>query len=48
MNPAHNQCMGCQAKWPLVACRLNPALQLHKVEGGYRGEVVACTKDRYQ
>lgn len=36
-----NQCMGCQAGWPL-----NPRGS-HVVIGGYPGEIVACTKDRY-
>lgn len=35
-----NQCMGCQAGWPIRGGN-------HKVVGGYPGELVACTKERY-
>lgn len=38
---AANQCMGCQAGWLLVD-------HSHQVVGGYQGEIVRCTKDRYQ
>ena len=35
-----NQCMGCQAKWPVHH-------RWHEVVGGYPHERVACTADRY-
>jgi hypothetical protein len=35
------QCMGCQAGWPM-----HGITSLHEVQGGYKGEVVACTRDR--
>ena len=52
-----NQCMGCQAGWPLDTARelrrrregkpVGP-LFVHRVPPpGYPGEVVACTADRY-
>lgn len=50
---SENQCMGCQAGWPLkqyVTSRSGfrvPAW-FHDVEGGYPHEVVSCTKDRYE
>ena len=37
-----NQCMGCQAGWPL-----DMPLGWHQVQGGYPGERVSCTADRY-
>ena len=39
---AVNQCMGCQAGWPLNK------YGKHIVEGGYPHESVACTKERYE
>ncbi len=41
-----NQCMGCQAGWPLKP-RLVGSFFVHEVVGGYPHEIVACTKDRY-
>ncbi len=38
-----NQCMGCQAGWPLT-----PTRDRHAVVGGYPGEGVACTRARYE
>jgi hypothetical protein len=52
---AVNQCMGCQAGWPLIeeprAMRLGPPLRVHRVVGGYEEpwvERVVCTRDRYE
>ncbi len=39
---ARNQCMGCQAGWPMRG----PAM--HAVKGGYPWEVVGCTRARYE
>ena len=40
-----NQCQGCQAGWEVVKSVYGDLL--HRVEGGYKNEVVGCTKDRY-
>lgn len=37
---AMNQCMGCQAVWPLTG-------RAHLVIGGYHNERVFCTKGKY-
>lgn len=47
-----NQCMGCQAGWKtkdISVWRNIPtqAYTVHLVEGGYPGEIVQCTKERY-
>lgn len=52
-----NQCMGCQAGWPLVLRQAHGArpqvigmdgsYYVHTVVGGYPHESVACTADRY-
>jgi hypothetical protein len=50
-----NQCMGCQAGWPMVSacyqrrehgqdCACRTA---HAVRGGYTHELVGCTAGRY-
>lgn len=36
-----NQCMGCQAGWPMRNANT------HIVQGGYKGELVGCTAARY-
>lgn len=45
-----NQCQGCQAGWDLVEHKPWPKdseiIQMHKVEGGYEGELVVCTKPK--
>ena len=43
-----NQCQGRQAGWPTVDRKLKGKSDLHKVEGGYKGELIACTKDKYE
>lgn len=44
-----NQCQGCQAGWKTK--KHNPygggSMEFHEVEGGYDGELVFCTKNRY-
>ena len=47
-----NQCKGCQAGWPLkksvlFGCVENP-FWLHEVIGGYKVEIVACTRGDYE
>lgn len=47
-----NQCMGCQAGWPRkwVGYRIRDKARgyhVHEVLGGYPGEIVSCTRDRY-
>ncbi len=47
-----NQCMGCQAGWPrkwygLKVRDKDRGFHGHAVEGGYPGEIVGCTADRY-
>lgn len=37
-----NQCMGCQAGWPI-----REGTNCHEVSGGYPGELVACTAEMY-
>jgi hypothetical protein len=41
-----NQCMGCQSGWPLKWHAVG-APAYHCVVGGYPGERVACTKEKY-
>ncbi len=41
-----NQCMGCQAGWPLIPGHFSTR-PLHEVIGGYHWEVVGCTAERY-
>lgn len=41
-----NQCMGCQAGWPLETRGAHSSI--HLVVGGYAGEICSCTKDKYQ
>lgn len=40
---AISQCQGCMANWPFLIEGSN----LHEVQGGYKGELVGCTRDRY-
>ncbi len=46
-----NQCQGCQAGWPTEKHKPWPVgskpMEFHLVEGGYKGEKVFCTKERY-
>lgn len=49
-----NQCMGCQAGWKReIRQRMGHTLgqnlvyYFHRVVGGYPGETVVCTKDKY-
>lgn len=48
----NNQCQGCQAGWPTVEHKpwpkWTPVMIFHIVKGGYKGERVMCTKDRYK
>lgn len=47
-----NQCQGCQAGWPAKKHKPWPEgskqMTFHKVVGGYKGELVFCTKDKYK
>ena len=47
-----NQCQGCQAGWPTTNHNPWPkgskVFVFHEVVGGYKGEKVLCTKDRYE
>ena len=47
-----NQCQGCQAGWKTEAHNPWPkgskSMVFHFVEGGYKGEQVICTKDKYR
>jgi len=47
-----NQCQGCQAGWKTEAHNPWPKgskpMVFHFVEGGYKGERVICTKDKYR
>jgi hypothetical protein len=49
-----NQCMGCQAGWPLTVVTLRGRNRttvdapVHRVPDGYPGEVVGCTRGRYE
>lgn len=47
-----NQCQGCQAGWPIKTDKPWPkgskTMTFHEVIGGYKGEIVLCTKDRYE
>ncbi len=47
-----NQCQGCQAGWPAEIHKPWPkgskTIAFHNVIGGYKGEKVLCTKDRYK
>ena len=46
-----NQCMGCQAGWPIKRVykgRDGRVYETHEVVGGYFGEGVGCTKERYE
>ena len=58
MSDIKNQCQGCQAGWPMapsIGMKLTKGSQeltylppdSHLVSGGYKGEIVVCTKDRY-
>ena len=46
-----NQCQGCQAGWELEPHNPWPKgskkMAFHSVKGGYEGEKIFCTKDRY-
>jgi hypothetical protein len=42
-----NQCMGCQAGWPCEYL-IKWGYYRHSVTGGYPGEGVVCTKNRYK
>lgn len=42
-----NQCMGCQANWPTRINQFGGHV-IHEVQGGYPGEIVGCTKERYE
>lgn len=44
--PDANQCMGCQAGWPVRVNRYRTGL-VHQVVGGYLDEVVGCEADQY-
>lgn len=39
-----NQCMGCQAGWARSRAAYSQTY-IHSVDGGYAGEIVACTCD---
>ena len=41
-----NQCQGCMAGWEIVETCFGTLA--HKVEGGYNGELVGCTKHLYK
>jgi len=47
-----NQCQGCQAGWERFTYRPGSktgiGIEMHRVEGGYKTEVVCCTASRYQ
>jgi hypothetical protein len=47
-----NQCQGCQAGWKIKEHKPWPKgskpMNFHIVEGGYKGELLFCTKDRYK
>lgn len=43
--PSKNQCQGCQANWETEVWM---GTIFHYVDGGYKGEKVVCTKDRYE
>ena len=43
-----NQCQGCTANWPTKEVDLyGKKVIVHLVQGGYNGEIVACTKHLY-
>lgn len=47
---SNNQCMGCQAGWPLVtrtSFRGAHTYEVHEVVGGYPHEIVSCTRSHY-
>lgn len=39
-----NQCQGCQRGWPTVQTQLG---KMHRVNGGYQGELCACSAHLY-
>lgn len=46
-----NQCQGCQAGWEFVEHKPWPkgskSIRMHKVKGGYPGELVCCEAYMY-
>lgn len=47
-----NQCQGCQAGWEIEEFKPWPKgskpIYFHRVEGGYKGEKIVCTKYQYK
>lgn len=43
-----NQCMGCQAKWPIKRMRSGFRGAYYELHDAPDGGVVACTQERYR